>query len=135
MNAIIPHKRRDGRSSFEDLIAYTSVRDDVQENELTEDSEIKSDVPHRNRFRRLVDYATRLRNEKFVSLIDVMKDGSQWVNFYGVTCFHNCNSLETRRTKLFFPVMIQTPFSTTFFPGLRMKARVLSSFLTVCVTH
>lgn len=47
MNAIIPHKRRDGRSSFEDLIAYTSVRDDVQENELTEDSEIKSDVPHR----------------------------------------------------------------------------------------
>ncbi|GHL22971.1 hypothetical protein ECZU24_58120 [Escherichia coli] len=44
MNAIIPHKRRDGRSSFEDLIAYTSVRDDVQENELTEDSEIKSDV-------------------------------------------------------------------------------------------
>ncbi|EFI3238150.1 relaxase/mobilization nuclease domain-containing protein, partial [Escherichia coli] len=95
MNAIIPHKRRDGRSSFEDLIAYTSVRDDVQENELTEDSEIKSDVPHRNRFRRLVDYATRLRNEKFVSLIDVMKDGSQWVNFYGVTCFHNCNSLET----------------------------------------
>lgn len=87
MNAIIPHKRRDGRSSFEDLIAYTSVRDDVQENELTEDSEIKSDVPHRNRFRRLVDYATRLRNEKFVSLIDVMKDGSQWVNFYGVSLF------------------------------------------------
>ena len=41
MNAIIPHKRRDGRSSFEDLIAYTSVRDDVQEKELTEDSEIK----------------------------------------------------------------------------------------------
>ncbi|CSV61784.1 DUF4942 domain-containing protein [Shigella sonnei] len=73
MNAIIPHKRRDGRSSFEDLIAYTSVRDDVQENELTEDSEIKSDVPHRNRFRRLVDYATRLRNEKFVSLIDVYR--------------------------------------------------------------
>ncbi|MBW6101575.1 hypothetical protein HTY54_27430 [Escherichia coli] len=33
--------------------------------------------------------------KKFVSLIDVMKDGSQWVNFYGVTCFHNCNSLET----------------------------------------
>ncbi|KJH05930.1 hypothetical protein UC41_20120 [Escherichia coli] len=26
MNAIIPKKRRDGKSSFEDLIAYTSVR-------------------------------------------------------------------------------------------------------------
>ena len=75
MNAIIPHKRRDGRSSFEDLIAYTSVRDDLQANELSEDSEIKSDVPHRNRFRRLVAYATRLRNAKSVSLFDVLKDG------------------------------------------------------------
>ena len=67
MNAIIPHKRRDGRSSFEDLIAYTSVRDDVPENELRKTAEIKAEIPHRNRFRRLVDYATRLRNEKFVS--------------------------------------------------------------------
>ncbi|EKM9682019.1 TPA: relaxase/mobilization nuclease domain-containing protein, partial [Escherichia coli] len=95
MNAIIPKKRRDGKSSFEDLIAYTSVRDDVPEDELRPDTEVKGEVPHRNRFRRLVDYATRLRNEKFVSLIDVMKDGSQWVNFYGVTCFHNCLSLES----------------------------------------
>ncbi|KDU39982.1 relaxase/mobilization nuclease domain protein [Escherichia coli 3-373-03_S1_C1] len=38
MNAIIPHKRRDGRSSFEDLIAYTSVRDDVPEDELRADT-------------------------------------------------------------------------------------------------
>ena len=68
MNAIIPPKRRDGRSSFEDLIAYTSVRDDVQDDELKPDPEMKGEVPHRNRFRRLVDYATRLRNEKFVSL-------------------------------------------------------------------
>ncbi|EFD1532913.1 relaxase NikB, partial [Escherichia coli] len=95
MNAIIPKKRRDGKSSFEDLIAYTSVRDDVPEDELRPDTEMKAEIPHRNRFRRLVDYATRLRNEKFVSLIDVMKDGSQWVNFYGVTCFHNCLSLES----------------------------------------
>ncbi|MCG4032176.1 relaxase/mobilization nuclease domain-containing protein [Escherichia coli] len=95
MNAIIPKKRRDGKSSFEDLIAYTSVRDDVPEDELRPDTERKAEIPHRNRFRRLVDYATRLRNEKFVSLIDVMKDGSQWVNFYGVTCFHNCLSLES----------------------------------------
>nr|AVR62842.1 hypothetical protein p300-5_00135 [Escherichia coli] len=99
MNAIIPKKRRDGKSSFEDLIAYTSVRDDVPEDELRPDTEMKAEIPHRNRFRRLVDYATRLRNEKFVSLIDVMKDGSQWVNFYGVTCFHNCLSLESALKK------------------------------------
>lgn len=61
MNAIIPKKRRDGKSSFEDLIAYTSVRDDVPEDELRPDTEMKAEIPHRNRFRRLVDYATRLR--------------------------------------------------------------------------
>ncbi len=113
-----------------------------RKNELTEDSEIKSDVPHRNRFRRLVDYATRLRNEKFVSLIDVMKDGSQWVNFYGVTCFHNCNSLETaaeemqyKADKAVFSRNDTDPrFPLHSFPGLRMKARVLSSFFD-CVRH
>ncbi len=41
MNAIIPKKRRDGKSSFEDLIAYTSVRDDVPEDELRPDTEMK----------------------------------------------------------------------------------------------
>ncbi|WP_215256848.1 hypothetical protein, partial [Escherichia coli] len=40
MNAIIPKKRRDGKSSFEDLIAYTSVRDDVPEDELRPDTEM-----------------------------------------------------------------------------------------------
>ena len=111
------------KSSFEDLIAYTSVRDDVPEDELRPDTEVKGDVPHRNRFRRLVDYATRLRNEKFVSLIDVMKDGSQWVNFYGVTCFITVYSLETAAEEMqkggqsCFSKMIQTLFSTIFFPA------------------
>lgn len=49
MNAIIPKKRRDGKSSFEDLIAYTSVRDDVPEDELRPDTEMKAEIPHRNR--------------------------------------------------------------------------------------
>ena len=44
MNAIIPKKRRDGKSSFEDLIAYTSVRDDVPEDELRPDTEVKGEV-------------------------------------------------------------------------------------------
>ncbi|OSL05404.1 hypothetical protein ECUG_05238, partial [Escherichia coli H296] len=45
MNAIIPKKRRDGKSSFEDLIAYTSVRDDVPEDELRPDTEMKAEIP------------------------------------------------------------------------------------------
>ena len=44
MNAIIPKKRRDGKSSFEDLIAYTSVRDDVPEDELRPDTEMKAEI-------------------------------------------------------------------------------------------
>ena len=92
MNAIIPKKRRDGKSSFEDLIAYTSVRDDVPEDELRPDTEMKAEIPHRNRFRRLVDYATRLRNEKFVSLIDVMKDGRSEERRVGKECASMCRS-------------------------------------------
>ncbi|SUG27905.1 NikB-like protein [Salmonella enterica subsp. arizonae] len=34
MNAIIPKKRRDGKSSFEDLVSYVSVRDDLEDEEL-----------------------------------------------------------------------------------------------------
>ncbi|EJF5840384.1 relaxase/mobilization nuclease domain-containing protein, partial [Salmonella enterica] len=98
MNAIIPDKRKDGKSSFEDLVSYVSVRDDIPESDLQEALEradIKPETSHRNRFHRLVDYATRLRNESFVALVDVMEDGCEWVDFYGVTCFHNCVSIET----------------------------------------
>ncbi|EEF7441215.1 IncI1-type relaxase NikB [Salmonella enterica subsp. enterica] len=95
MNAIIPKKRRDGKSSFEDLVSYVSVRDDLEDEELQALSSVQSELSHRSRFSRLVDYATRLRDESFVSLVDVMRDGCEWVNFYGVTCFHNCTSLET----------------------------------------
>ncbi|WP_149028534.1 relaxase/mobilization nuclease domain-containing protein, partial [Salmonella enterica] len=92
---VIPKKRRDGKSSFEDLVSYVSVRDDMTDEELDLSSSSQAEQPHRSRFSRLVDYATRLRNESFVALVDVMKDGCEWVNFYGVTCFHNCTSLET----------------------------------------
>ncbi|ELG2859249.1 IncI1-type relaxase NikB [Salmonella enterica] len=95
MNAIILKKRRDGKSSFEDLVSYVSVRDDLEDEELQALSSVQSELSHRSRFSRLVDYATRLRDESFVSLVDVMRDGCEWVNFYGVTCFHNCTSLET----------------------------------------
>ncbi|QXD01190.1 relaxase/mobilization nuclease domain-containing protein [Klebsiella sp. PL-2018] len=95
MIPVIPPKRQDGKSSFEDLVSYVAVRDDVVDDDLKAVVEKGRNAPHRNRFSRLVDYATRLREGAFVELVDTMKDGCEWINFYGVTCFHNCSSLET----------------------------------------
>ncbi|EHL5833773.1 relaxase/mobilization nuclease domain-containing protein [Salmonella enterica] len=106
MNAIIPEKRRDGQSSFVDLVSYVAVRDDPDEDEdllaSVRQSAATDNAPHRNRFSRLVDYATKLRDESFVSLVDVMPDGGEWVNFYGVTCFHNCTSIESAAEEMEF---------------------------------
>ncbi|HGG2082779.1 TPA: hypothetical protein ACJFQS_005068, partial [Escherichia coli] len=60
MNAVIPKKRRDGKSSFEDLVSYVSVRDDMTDEELDLSSSSQAEQPYRSRFSRLVDYATRL---------------------------------------------------------------------------
>lgn len=98
MIPVIPPKRKDGKSSFGDLVSYVSVRDEEKNDDLLEaikSSGLKPEMPHRSRFSRLVDYATKLRDESFISLVDVMPDGGEWVNFYGVTCFHNCTSIET----------------------------------------
>ncbi|HBQ8676900.1 TPA: MobA relaxase/mobilization protein, partial [Klebsiella pneumoniae] len=61
MNAIIPPKRRDRKSSFVQLVAYVSVRDDVPlKDELKEDQRFRR--PSRSRqaiFDRLVDYMNR----------------------------------------------------------------------------
>ncbi len=56
MNAVIPKKRRDGKSSFEDLVSYVSVRDHMTDEELDLSSSSQAEQPHRSRFSRLVDY-------------------------------------------------------------------------------
>ena len=105
MIPVIPKKRKDGKSSFGDLVSYVSVRDEPQDDDLMEAvraSGMKADMPHSSRFSRLVDYATKLRDESFISLVDVMPDGGEWVNFYGVTCFHNCTSIESAAEEMEF---------------------------------
>lgn len=105
MIPVIPPKRQDGKSSFEDLVSYVSIRDEARNDDLMEAvqaSGAKPEMPHRSRFSRLVDYATRLRDESFISLVDVMPDGGEWVNFYGVTCFHNCTSIESAAEEMEF---------------------------------
>ncbi|EEV7162614.1 relaxase/mobilization nuclease, partial [Escherichia coli] len=54
MNAVIPKKRRDGKSSFEDLVSYVSVRDDMTDEELDLSSSSQAEQPYRSRFSRLV---------------------------------------------------------------------------------
>ncbi len=105
MIPVIPKKRKDGKSSFGDLVSYVSVRDEPQDDDLMEAvraSGTRADMPHSSRFSRLVDYATKLRDESFISLVDVMPDGGEWVNFYGVTCFHNCSSIESAAEEMEF---------------------------------
>ena len=45
MNAVIPKKRRDGKSSFEDLVSYVSVRDDMTDEELDLSSSSQAEQP------------------------------------------------------------------------------------------
>lgn len=105
MIPVIPPKRQDGKSSFGDLVSYVSVRDEPRDDDLMEAvkaSGTRPEMPHSSRFSRLVDYATKLRDESFISLVDVMPDGGEWVNFYGVTCFHNCTSIESAAEEMEF---------------------------------
>ncbi len=70
-----------------------------------------------------------------------MKDGSRWVNFYGVTCFHNCNSLETaaeemqyKADKAVFSRNDTDPVFQLHSSWPWRKHHVLSSFFD-CVRH
>lgn len=75
-------RKREGTASLRSKTrVLRPVRDDMTDEELDLSSSSQAEQPHRNRFSRLVDYATRLRNESFVALVDVMKDGCEWVNF------------------------------------------------------
>lgn len=80
MIPVIPPKRQDGKSSFGDLVSYVSVRgDDLME--AVKASGSKAEMPHSSRFSRLIDYAAKLRDESFISLMDMMPDDAEWVNF------------------------------------------------------
>lgn len=132
-------RKREGTASLRSKTRCpTSVRDDMTDEELNLSSSSQAEQPHRSRFSRLVDYATRLRNESFVALVDVMKDGCEWVNFYGVTCFHNCTSLETAAADMEYIAQQAhyakdntDPVFHYILSGRPMKARVRNRFMTV----
>ncbi|EMC5568313.1 relaxase/mobilization nuclease domain-containing protein, partial [Salmonella enterica] len=98
MVPVIPQKRRDGGSSFDDLVSYIVVRDHEEMDkkyQKVEACELRGSETKGNRFSRIVDYLCKERQSGVSSLEKVYKDGVFQENFHGVTCFHNCSSVET----------------------------------------
>lgn len=97
MNVIIPPKRRDGRSSFIQLVSYMSVRDDISlKDEIKEDQRFARPARSRSKvFERLVDYVSRNENLVESQLIAIDKRGNSRVSVEGVISQHNAISFES----------------------------------------
>lgn len=98
MIAKVPDGRRDGRSSFLQLITYNCIRDELSPEEaLREDSRFRR--PSRSReacFERLVGYIDRSQNAGEGEGTEVMlENGDFRIVVNGVVIQHNCFSLET----------------------------------------
>lgn len=98
MVPVIPSNRRDGKSSFGDLVSYISVRDEEKAEytfQKVNRQELSGEVTKHNQFIRLVEYACKEKSGDLSSVEKVFDDGSFQENFHGVTCFHNCLYVET----------------------------------------
>lgn len=98
MVPVIPQKRRDGGSSFDDLVSYIVVRDHEEMDkkyQKVEACELRGSETKGNRFSRIVDYLCKERKSGISALEKVYRGGVFQENFHGVTCFHNCSSVET----------------------------------------
>lgn len=98
MIAKVPDGRRDGRSSFLQLITYNSIRDELgPEEALREDARFRR--PSRSReacFERLVEYIDRSQKAGEGEGTEVMlENGDFRIVVNGVVIQHNCFSLET----------------------------------------
>ncbi|WP_418268810.1 TraI/MobA(P) family conjugative relaxase [Klebsiella pneumoniae] len=98
MIAKVPDGRRDGRSSFLQLITYNCIRDELSPEEaLREDARFRR--PSRSReacFERLVGYIDRSQNAGEGEGTEVMlENGDFRIVVNGVVIQHNCFSLET----------------------------------------
>jgi hypothetical protein len=98
MIAKVPDGRRDGRSSFLQLITYNCIRDELSpEGALREDARFRR--PSRSReacFERLVEYIDRSQNAGEGEGTEIMlENGDFRIVVNGVVIQHNCFSLET----------------------------------------
>lgn len=102
MIGIIPPKRRDGKSSFLKLVAYSAIRDEDKP-----DVPLEPDHPDWRRpkakdeiFNRLLDYVTRSGDENIMRTLSTDEYGRQRVLFDGVLCETNTFSLATAAVEM-----------------------------------
>ncbi|WP_387691515.1 TraI/MobA(P) family conjugative relaxase [Photorhabdus sp. RM71S] len=102
MIPIVPEKRRDGRSSFLQLVSYLSLREDVKL-----DESVSSDAPvmrlsrsNEAIFDRLVDYIDRSAALEAQVVVTEFPDGRQQVISGNVVCETNCFSLDTASAEM-----------------------------------
>jgi hypothetical protein len=102
MIPIVPEKRKDGRSSFIQLVSYLTLREEQKpdmpispENPYVRPSRSKEAI-----FNRLVDYLDRNASVEDQTVIATFDDGTQQVLSGNVVVETNCFSLETASAEM-----------------------------------
>lgn len=110
MLAVVAEKRRDGKSSFVQLISYTILRDDVDMSETLSPHKpfVRKSRAEDKIFNDLVGYATRNALPDSQDVIATFPDGRQQVRCDKVICETNCFSLETSSTEMDMVAMQNT---------------------------
>lgn len=102
MLAVVAEKRRDGKSSFVQLVSYTILRDDVEMSETLSPERpfVRKSRSEGKIFNDLVGYATRNALPDSQDVIATFPDGRQQVRCDKVICETNCFSLATASTEM-----------------------------------
>jgi hypothetical protein len=102
MLAIVAERRRDGKSSFVQLVSYTILREDIEVVEtLSPDKPfIRKSRSEEAIFNDLVQYATRNALPDSQDVIAIFPDGRQRVRCDQVICETNCFSLATASVEM-----------------------------------
>ncbi|MCP2234010.1 TraI/MobA(P) family conjugative relaxase [Erwinia aphidicola] len=110
MLAVVAERRRDGKSSFVQLISYTILRDDVEMSETLSPEKpfVRKSRAEDKIFNDLVGYATRNALPDSQDIIATFLDGRQQVRCDKVICETNCFSLETSSTEMDMVAMQNT---------------------------
>jgi len=102
MIPIVPEKRKDGRSSFIQLVSYLTLREE-QKSDMPISPENPYVRPSRSKeaiFNRLVEYLDRNASVEDQAVLATFDDGTQQVLSGNVVVETNCFSLETASAEM-----------------------------------
>lgn len=100
MNAIIPQKRTDGRSSFMTLVAYIAVRDEKKDGVILSSDTPSAMAQNAAVFDRLVSYIDRAPVSGNTPVTTEYEDGRSRLVVGALSCETNCFSVETAATEM-----------------------------------